>query len=127
MSRASGRTLRAGVIGAGIGRVHVDALRRIGVEVSVIASSSIERAREHARRLDIPRVCETAIEVAESPDVDVVHVCTPNGLHYEHVLSAIAAGKHVVCEKPLAVSSAQAQNLLEAAQKAGVVHAVAYT
>ena len=70
--------------------------------------------------------CADAAELARRDDVDVVHVCTPNALHAAQVQVAIDAGKHVVCEKPLATTSAVAQTLLDAAQDAGVGHAVAY-
>lgn len=74
----------------------------------------------------MPVACDSATELARHPDVDVVHVCTPNSLHDEQVLTAIEARKHVLCEKPLAITAARAQALLDAALTAGVGHAVAY-
>jgi predicted dehydrogenase len=118
---------RAGIIGpSGIGRVHADALRRAGIELAAVAASTPERGRAVADELGVELVCADAGELANHPAVDVVHVCTPNALHEGHVLAAIEAGKHVICEKPLAVTSAGGQTLLDAATAAGVGHAVAY-
>jgi predicted dehydrogenase len=119
--------LRAGIVGpSGIGRAHADALRRLGIDITAVAASSHERSRAIAEELRVPIACASAAELAAHPEVDVVHICTPNALHHDHVLAAIGAGKHVICEKPLAVSSAIAEVLLEAARDAGVRHAVAY-
>lgn len=124
----SGRPLRAGIVGAsGIGRMHIDGLRRIGVEVTAIAGSTPERARKLADELAVPVACRDGIELAEHPDVDVVHICTPNVFHEEQAMAAIAAGKHVLCEKPLTVSVDSARRLHEAAEQAGIVHGTAYT
>lgn len=119
--------LRAGVIGpSGIGRVHIDALRRIGVEVSAIASSSLERAKQAAEELGVPAGCGSIDELVQREDVDCVHVCTPNAFHAEHVRLALAAGKHVVCEKPLAPSLNEAGELVTLAKGGSAVCAVAY-
>jgi predicted dehydrogenase len=121
------RQLRAGIIGpSGIGRVHADALRRLGVEIAAVAASTPQRSRAVADELRVRIACESAVELAQHPEVDVVHVCTPNSMHVGHVVTAIDAGKHVVCEKPLATAAAAAQALLEAAREGGVGHAVAY-
>jgi predicted dehydrogenase len=119
--------LRAGIIGpSGIGRAHLDALRRLGIPVSAVAASTPSRSAEVAQQLGVPVACDTALDLATHPSVDVVHVCTPNALHPEQVSAAIGAGKHVLCEKPLAISSATAEDLLAEATAAGVGHAVAY-
>ncbi len=118
---------RAGVIGAGgIGRVHIDGLRRIGVDVVAVSASSAARAKTLADELLVARGCASAAELVSLDEVDVVHVCTPNALHAEQVRLALTAGKHVVCEKPLAPTVAEAEVLLAEAQRAGLVHAVAY-
>ena len=94
-------SLRAGVVGTGfIGVVHVEALRRLGVEVAGVVGSSPERARAKATRARLRR----ARRAARRPAVDVVHLTTPNHLHYPQVKQALEAGKHVVCEKPLAMT-----------------------
>jgi predicted dehydrogenase len=119
--------LRAGVIGpGGIGRVHIDALRRIGAQVVAVAASSKTRSRELADELYVPHACGDADELVRRDDVDVVHVCTPNALHPEQVRLALKAGKHVVCEKPLAPSVNEAADLLRTARASGRIHAVAY-
>ncbi|MBC7224580.1 MAG: Gfo/Idh/MocA family oxidoreductase [Anaerolineae bacterium] len=119
--------IRAAVIGTGfIGPAHVEALRRLGVEVVGIAGSSPERARPKAEALHIGKVYDTWQEVIADPKVDVVHITTPNYLHYPMAKAAIEAGKHIVCEKPLAMNSRESGELLRLAQEAGIVHAVNY-
>src|SRR5580693_6708349 len=97
--------LRAGVIGSGfIGPVHIEALRRIGVQVTAICGS--EKARAVARQWAIPHVFtnyDFAAMIA-SPEVDVVHITSPNRQHFEQAAAALRAGKAVVCEKPLAMN-----------------------
>lgn len=119
--------IRAAVIGTGfIGPAHVEALRRLGVEVVGIAGSSPERARPKAEALNIQKVYNTWQDVIADPKVDVVHITTPNHLHYPMAKAAIEAGKHIVCEKPLAMNSRESGELLRLAQEAGIVHAVNY-
>jgi predicted dehydrogenase len=111
--------LRAGVVGTGfIGAIHVEALRRLGVEVVGVVGSSPERARA---KLLAP-VVDSYEQLLGDERVDVVHLTTPNHLHYPQVKHALGAGKHVVCEKPLAVTSEQSAELLELAERSGVVH-----
>lgn len=119
------RTLKAAVIGTGfIGPVHVEALRRIGVEVVGILGSSPENGAARAAEMRLPRSFDSLGELLEYPGLDAVHITTPNFLHKPMALQAIAAGKHVVCEKPLAMNVTEGQELLEAANAAGIVHAV---
>jgi predicted dehydrogenase len=115
------RAIRAGVAGTGfIGAVHAEALRRIGVEVAGVVGSSEERARASGIAPAYP-----SFEALLADDaVDVVHLATPNHLHATHAHAALAAGKHVVCEKPLGVSSTETGALLAAARASGLVHAV---
>jgi predicted dehydrogenase len=111
--------LRAGVVGTGfIGAVHVEALRRLGVEVAGVVGSSPERARAKL----LGPVVESYEQLLGDERVDVVHLTTPNQLHYPQVKQALEAGKHVVCEKPLAVTSDQSAELLQLAVERGVVH-----
>jgi predicted dehydrogenase len=113
------RDLRAGVVGTGfIGAVHVDALRRLGVEVVGVVGSSPERARAK----QVAPVVDGYERLLADERVDVVHLTTPNHLHYPQVKQALEAGKHVVCEKPLAVTSEQSAELLELATRSGLVH-----
>jgi predicted dehydrogenase len=111
--------LRAGVVGTGfIGVVHVEALRRLGVEVTGVVGST--KARAEAKR--IAPAYDSYEALLADPDVDVVHLTTPNHLHYPQVKQALEAGKHVVCEKPLALTAEESAELLELAERSGLVH-----
>jgi predicted dehydrogenase len=111
--------LRAGVVGTGfIGAVHVEALRRLGVEVAGIVGSSPERARAKG----LAPAVESYEALLADERVDVVHLTTPNHLHHQQVKQALEARKHVVCEKPLALTSEESAELLELAEASGVVH-----
>jgi predicted dehydrogenase len=111
--------IRAGVVGTGfIGAVHVEALGRLGVEVVGVVGSSPERARTKALAPVIP----SYDDLLADERVEVVHLTTPNHLHYEQVKQGLAAGKHVVCERPLALTSEQSGELVELAAGSGLVH-----
>lgn len=117
----------AAVIGSGfIGTVHVEALRRLGVTVHGILGSTPERAQAHAARLRVPRAYASLGELLADPAVEVVHVTSPNHLHHPQVRAILATGRHVVCEKPLAVTSDQSAELVELAASSGRVCAVNY-
>lgn len=119
--------LTAAVVGLGfIGRVHVEALRRLGIRVSGVLGSSVERTIGPARELGVGRIYSDLEAVCADQTVDVVHIASPNRLHFEQARQVIAAGKHVVCEKPLAMDVRQAAELSRLAASAGVVHAVNY-
>lgn len=118
---------RAAVVGTGfIGPAHVEALQRIGVEVVGLCGSHPERAKAKAQLLGIPRVYDRYEDLVADPSVDVVHIATPNVHHYPQARAAILAGKHVVCEKPLAMNSRESAKLVELAIQHNVVHAVCY-
>ena len=117
--------LRAGVIGTGfIGPVHIEALKRLGVQVTAICGST-KNARATAGQWGIPEVYGDYDYHAmlRSPNIDVVHITSPNKVHVEQSLAALAAGKHVVCEKPLGMTTKETAkivallNKLEAASK----------
>jgi predicted dehydrogenase len=111
--------MNAGVVGTGfIGVVHVDALRRLGVDVLGVVGSTPERAAAKG----IAPVYDSLEAMLADERVEIVHLTTPNHLHYPQAKQALAAGKHVVCEKPLAVTSQESAELLELAERAGVVH-----
>jgi predicted dehydrogenase len=113
------RAVTAGVVGTGfIGAVHVDALRALGVEVAGVVGSSPERARAKG----LAPVYESLEALLSDERVDVVHLATPNHLHFQQARAALAAGKHVVCEKPLAGSARQSGELLGLAERSGLVH-----
>jgi predicted dehydrogenase len=116
-----------GVIGTGfMGVAHTEALRRLGLDVVGIVGSSPDRARAKAATAPLPPVVDSVEALVSDPSVDAVHVTSPNHLHAEHVRAALDAGKHVVCEKPLAVSAAESAELVERAAGAGVVNAVCF-
>ncbi len=119
--------IKAGVVGVGfIGVAHVEALRRLGVEVGGVVGSSPERARAKAESEDLPQVYDSLDAMLADPEIDVVHVASPNYAHAEQALAVMAAGKHVVCEKPLGLTSAETAGLITTADEAGVVNAVCF-
>jgi predicted dehydrogenase len=119
------RDIKAAVVGTGfIGVVHVEALRRLGVEVTGVVGSTPERAAEKAREAALPPPYPSFEAMLDDPAVEVVHLTTPNHLHHAQVKQTLAAGKHVVCEKPLAMDSTETAELLRLADESGLVHAV---
>src|SRR6185503_17294883 len=101
--------LGVGIVGAGfMGRAHARAARLAGARVVGVAASSPERAKEAASGLGADRAFPSAEALVTDPDVDVVHLCVPNDLHAPLATTAIAHGKHVVCEKPLTLDGASA-------------------
>jgi len=114
----------AAVVGTGfIGTVHVEALRRIGVQVRGVVGSSPERGTERARALGVPVGYPTLDDALDDASVDVVHVTSPNDLHVAQARRVLEAGKHVVCEKPLAMTAAQSAGLVALAAETGLVNA----
>ncbi len=122
------RKIRAGIIGAGfVGPHHVNAVRRLGyVEVVAIAASTLESAERKAARLGIDRAYSSYEELLADRAIEVVHVCTPNYLHYSVVMAAIRSNKHVICDKPLALTAVEAREMRDYALAAGVVNSVAF-
>jgi predicted dehydrogenase len=119
--------LSAGVVGVGfIGVAHVEALRRLGVNVAGVVGSSPERARQKRETASLPRVFESISELIADPEIDVVHIASPNHLHYEQAKAVLAGGKHVVCEKPLALDSEQTADLVATARRSGLINAVCF-
>ncbi|NIH88446.1 Gfo/Idh/MocA family oxidoreductase [Amycolatopsis granulosa] len=104
--------LRAGIIGAGfIGAVHARAVRTLGQDLVAVAASTPARSRQAAAELGARTAVDSAAELAAAPEVDVVHICTPNALHAPLTRIALAAGKHVVLEKPVGMSTAEVADL----------------
>ena len=118
--------IKAGVIGTGfIGPVHVEALRRLGVAVTAICDLG-DLGAKAADRLGIPHVFDDYRELVTCPEVDVVHITAPNRFHGEMALAALRAGKHVVCEKPLAMNTRETIQIVRAARISKSVFAVNY-
>lgn len=121
------RTIGAGFVGGGfMADVHSRAARSSRARLIGASSSTPERSRSAADALALERGYDTLEQLLDDDAVDVVHVCTPNATHAPIALAAIAAGKHVVCEKPLATSVADAERLVDAAREAGVVATVPF-
>lgn len=119
--------LGVGIVGGGfMAEVHSRAARAAGARLVAVSSSSPDRAIAAADRLGIERGVESLDALLEDPLVEVVHVCTPNAAHAEQAERVIAAGRHVVCEKPLATTVADATRLTHAAAAAGVVASVPF-
>ncbi len=117
--------IKVGVVGTGfIGPAHIEALRRLpNVEVVALAEITKELAEEKAAQLGIPKGC-TFDELIGMEEIQSVHICTPNFLHYSQSKAALEAGKHVVCEKPLAKDLHEAEELVKIAKETGRVNAV---
>ncbi len=128
MTVTANSPIRAGVIGAGfIGPAHIESLRRLGfVEVVALAGSDQSSADRKAAQLSVPRAYGDFYDLIRDPDVDVVHICSPNSTHYPAAKAALAAGKHVVCEKPLAMTSDESAELVRLAEESGLVNAVTF-
>jgi predicted dehydrogenase len=120
------KKIRAGIIGSGMmGPIHAEALRRLGyVEVVALAEATEALAQAKSEALHIPKGYGDYRALIADPDVDVVHNCTPNAFHFEVSKAIIAAGKHIVSEKPLATNAKHSAELVKLAAKAGVVNAI---
>jgi predicted dehydrogenase len=118
-------TIGVGVAGTGfIGPAHVEALRRNGITVLGLAENTREKAQQKAAEMGIPRIYGSLDEMLKDEDIQVVHLATPNYLHYPHAKAALLAGKHVVCEKPLAMNTRESAELVQLAKESGKVNAV---
>ena len=117
--------IQVGVVGTGfIGPAHIEALRRLpNVEVVALCEVNIELATSKAAQLGIPKAYVFE-DLLKDESIKVVHICTPNFLHFSQSKAALLAGKHVVCEKPLAKDLAEAEELVALAAKTGLVNAV---
>ncbi|WP_314225286.1 Gfo/Idh/MocA family protein [Streptomyces zaehneri] len=127
----SASPIRAAVIGAGmIAEVHRRSIRTAGGQVAGVLASSAQRSAEAGAAWSAPgepvRGYQDADQLLADPDIDVVHICTPNHTHVAYAEQALDAGKHVVCEKPLAVSVEEAERLSAAADRAGTIAAVPF-
>src|SRR3954453_9099527 len=117
-----------GLVGAGfVGPHHVDAVRRLGyVDIVAVAGSNDASGRQKAELVGARRGYGSYLALIDDPDVQVVHNATPNALHYDVTSAALARGKHVVSDQPLAMTAVQAKALVDEARRAGVVTAVTF-
>ena len=117
------RPLGAVVVGTGFGcYTHVRALRHAGIDVRALVGRDPAKTARRAALFDVPRACATLAEALDDSDVDAVTIATPPHTHAPLALEAIAAGKHVLCEKPFARDAAEGRTVLDAARRAGIVH-----
>jgi len=115
---------KVGISGAGfIGPAHVEALRRNGIEVVGLCEQTPELAMKRANELQI-KAYNSFDEMVSDPVLDVIHITSPNYLHYPQAKAALMAGKHVVCEKPLAMDTIESAELVELAEEKGLVNVV---
>jgi len=119
--------LNAAIVGAGfMGPAHAEALRRLGVNVIGILGSSEAKSRQAAEALGLVRAYPSFDELLSDPSVNVVHVTTPNRFHFAQASAALKAGKHVLCEKPLAMNSRESAELVALARQSGCAAGVNY-
>ncbi|MFC1921731.1 Gfo/Idh/MocA family protein [Chloroflexota bacterium] len=118
-------SIRVGIVGTGfIGPAHLEALRRNNVSVVGLAESTAELAAEKAASLGIGKAYDSYAAMLEDATIDVIHLATPNYLHYPHAKAALEAGKHVVCEKPLAMNSQESADLVRISKETGLVNVI---
>jgi predicted dehydrogenase len=116
-------TVGAAVVGTGFGCLtHVRTLRAAGFDVQALVGRDAEKTSERARRFDVPHACTSLADALALDGVDAVTIATPPHTHAAIARAAIAAGKHVLCEKPFTRDAAEARALLDAAEQAGIVH-----
>ena len=122
------KKMKAAIFGTGfMGRVHTESLRRLGnVEVVGVAGSTAERARKFADEMSVDWSTGDYRELLEDPDIDAVHICSPNALHYEMTMRSLERGKHVMCEKPLASTVEEANDMIEMAKSKGLANCTLY-
>ena len=121
-------TIKTAIFGTGfMGRVHLEALRRTEfVDAVAIAGRTIEAARRLGAGFSVPTFTADYRKILRDPSIDAVHVCTPNALHFSMARDALLAGKHVMCEKPLAITVPEAQELTTLAVRQGVRNAICH-
>ncbi len=119
--------LNAAVIGTGfIGPVHVEGLKRAGISVAGILGSTTQKSREAAAKLGLPIGYESLDHLLRDSSVDVVHITSPNHFHFQQASRALEAGKHVLCEKPLAMNAQESAELVRRASESGLAAGVNY-
>ena len=123
--KLSKQNIGVGVAGTGfIGPAHVEGLRRNGITVMGLAEENKEKAEQKAAELGIPQSYGSLDAMLADPNINVVHLATPNYLHYPHAKAALLAGKHVICEKPLAMNTKESGELVKLAADKKLVNAV---
>src|SRR5579864_6453787 len=113
------KTIRTAIFGTGfMGRVHLEAVRRVEfVEVAAIAGRNAEATKRMGEGFGVPVTTTEYRDVLRNPEIDAVHICTPNAQHFTMAKDALLAGKHVLCEKPLTTTVAEAEELVSLAER----------
>src|SRR5215470_2106650 len=120
-------TPRVGIVGLGFGaQVHLPAFQSEGWEVAAVCSRHADKARAVAEAACVADVCTDPLELVARDDISAVAVSTPPRTHYPITMAALAAGKHVLCEKPFAMDAAQAAEMRDAAARSGLTAMVAH-
>ncbi len=122
------KQIKTAIFGTGfVGRVHLDAVRRLeSVDAVAIADINVEMARRLGAGFAVPTVVEDYRAVLNDAAIDAVHICTPNSEHFPMVKAALQAGKHVACEKPLAINAEEAEELVALAAQTGLRNCVCH-
>ena len=108
------RAINVAIVGTGfMGPAHTEALRRLGINVAGILGSSAEKSRSAAADLGIPKAYDDFAELLADTEIEAVHITSPNRHHFAQASQALQAGKHVHCEKPLAMTSAESGALVK--------------
>src|SRR5260221_148908 len=115
------------IIGLGfVGRAHLESLRRLGIPVRGGMLSTAERGSSAAKSLGLEKSYASLTELAADKEITCVHICSPNHVHFEQASALLRAGKHVLCEKPLAMDSRESQTLKAIEKETGLVGGVAH-
>ena len=122
------KQIKTAIFGTGfVGRVHLDAVRRLeSVDAVAIADINVEMARRLGAGFAVPTVVEDYRAVLNDAAIDAVHICTPNSEHFPMVKAVLQAGKHVACEKPLAINAEEAEELVALAAQTGLRNCVCH-
>jgi predicted dehydrogenase len=122
------KTIRTAILGTGfVGRVHLEAVRRLEfVEVAAIAGRNAEAARRLGQGFAVPEIATDYRDILRDPTIDAVHICTPNAQHFSMSRDALQAGKHIMCEKPLATSFEEGEELVSLAARRGLRNCVCH-
>lgn len=120
------RRVKIGLIGGGfIGAAHIEAVRRLGfVDIVALAEVNKEHAERRARELYIPKAYGDYHELLDNTEIEVVHNCTPNFMHYEVNKAILESGRHVISEKPLTMNSSESWELVRIAEEKNLLNAV---
>jgi predicted dehydrogenase len=119
--------MKAAVIGTGfIGTVHIEAIRRMGVPVKGALAGTAASTESAKTKLNLNHGYKHIAEIANDTEISIVHVTSPNALHFEQVTTLLNAGKHVICEKPLALTASEGEALLNLAESKNLVHALCF-